>query len=121
MSVHRITRAQRGVAQIFNRLAVLVDLSRAFHRKVAGQAFDEDNITSSWSRESEKMVVLVGLLADNRLGAADQSRQMPYDGGCERFPGRRCALRSNPSHAIEKAGMASKCCGKSIRPMEGFA
>ena len=51
MSVHRITRAQRGIAQIFKRLAVSVDLSCAFHKKVAGQAFDEDNITSSWSRE----------------------------------------------------------------------
>ena len=115
MSIRRVTRAQRGIAQIFKLLAISVDLSCTLHKKVPGQAFDEDNITSSWSRESEETITLVDLLADKRFVAPGQSHQMPYDGRCGNGrPGKRGALGSNPSRAVAKAGIASKYCGKSV-------
>lgn len=92
------------------------DIKYTFYVKMSGQAFDEDNITSSWPKKSEKTTVPTGPLV------ANQSHCMPYDGkyGNE-FSERFCVLVSNPSHSVAKSGIANEHCGKSDRAMGGFA
>ena len=53
-----LTQPERGIPQIFKCLAVSPDLSRTFHKKVSSHTFHVYDVTSSWSREFEKTIML---------------------------------------------------------------